>query len=461
MGKIDHPLSAELTEPVVIGDEAYLSEDYARAEQERLWRKVWQVACRVEEVAEVGDYVVYDILGDTILVTRNAEGELSAFYNVCSHRGKKIAKGCGRAMQFRCSYHAWRYNLKGENIFVLDREDWADTVDQERLDLPKVKVDTWGGWVWINMDPDSVSLQEYLDPAAAMLNPFELDQMRYRWRKWCYVPCNWKVALEAFLEGYHVEGTHPQLLKFQTFSAWSKAQGIHSNSGYGAARGVASGKQMDKAFGNTLMRPGIGADPRVSIWELQDEVWRTTDGTSTQVFVDAARRLVDELPEDTPAGEVVAHWMASAKRDDAARGVIWPEVDPAHVAACGSSWHLFPNVNVIQGLNNAMYYRARPHGTDPNQCIFEVITLERYPEGQAPQTDWEYVDVVAQRDEWPPVLLQDFDNMVDVQLGLRSAGFRGAIPSPSQERKIAAFHRTLASYMGRGAPRPTGPTSSS
>ena len=136
MGKIDHPLSEDLTEPVTIGAEAFLSRDYAEAEREKLWRKVWQVACRLEEVAEVGDYVVYDILGDTILVTRNQDGELSAFYNVCSHRGKKLAKGCGRAMQFRCSYHAWRYNLKGENIFVLDKEDWGDVLPQERLDLP-------------------------------------------------------------------------------------------------------------------------------------------------------------------------------------------------------------------------------------------------------------------------------------------------------------------------------------
>src|SRR5690606_37588168 len=134
-------------------------------------------ACRVEEIPNVGDYVVYDIVDDTILVTRSAADEISAFYNVCSHRGKRLANGCGHARQFRCSYHAWRYNLKGENTFVLDGSDWEPPLPQQRLDLPKVRVDTWGGFVWINMDPGCEPLSDYLSPLAQLLDAFEFDKM--------------------------------------------------------------------------------------------------------------------------------------------------------------------------------------------------------------------------------------------------------------------------------------------
>ena len=123
------------SEPVTLGAEPYISEAYARAEVDKLWRKVWQVAGRVEEIPDVGDYFTYDILNDTILITRSGPDEISAFYNVCAHRGKRLADGCGHTKQFRCSYHAWRYDLTGQNVFVLDREDWGDALKPERLNM--------------------------------------------------------------------------------------------------------------------------------------------------------------------------------------------------------------------------------------------------------------------------------------------------------------------------------------
>ena len=161
-----------LSEPVTYGVEPFISESYARAEREKLWGKVWQHACRVEELRNVGDYVTYDILDDTILIVRSEPEKISAFYNVCAHRGRRLMDGCGHATQFRCKYHAWRYNLKGENIHVLDKADWNGALTAERLRLPEVKVDTWGGWVWVNMDPNCEPLRNYLEPAAGMLDPF-------------------------------------------------------------------------------------------------------------------------------------------------------------------------------------------------------------------------------------------------------------------------------------------------
>jgi len=213
-----------LDRPCIIPVEAYTSEAYARAENEKLWPKVWQVACRVEEIPNVGDYVTYDILDESIIVVRSAPEKISAYYNVCQHRGRRLAEGCGQTKRFVCRFHGWSWNLKGENTFVLDPQDWGKCLTPENLHLKEVKVDTWGGWVWINMDPDSESLKDYLEPAVSMLNPFELEKMRYRWRKWLYFPSNWKVALEAFNESYHTDASHPQITRFGSVAYWCKAE---------------------------------------------------------------------------------------------------------------------------------------------------------------------------------------------------------------------------------------------
>jgi phenylpropionate dioxygenase-like ring-hydroxylating dioxygenase large terminal subunit len=443
------PAAPSAPELETFGAEAYVSESYARAEPEKLWRKVWQHACRVEEIPEVGDYVVYDILDDTILVVRSGPDEISAFHNVCAHRGKRLAKGCGHAREFRCSYHAWRYNLRGENVFVLDRADWGEALPPARLDLPRVRVDTWGGWVWINLDPDCEPLRQYLAPLGGLLDAFEFDKMRYRWRLWGVFDCNWKVAMEAFIEAYHVEGTHPQLINYADFYTWSQADGLHSHKGFRERK-----PELNTLESNTYFRPGKGDDVRVSIARMQAQIYRTVNASTTQTLVDAAARLVEELPQDASASEVTAHWLSAARRDDAARGVIWPNISPEHLAKCGNSCHVFPNLAMGYGFTFALCYRARPFGLDPNKCVFEAYVIERFPAGQEPETQWVRADPTTDPDKWPPVLLQDFDNMTEVQRGMRSAGFRGALPNPLQEVTVSNFHRSLGRYMGRGEPSP-------
>jgi len=448
MNELTDFTQTSVPEPESFGAEAYLSPDYARAEAEYLWPRVWQHACRLEDIPEVGDYVTYDVMDDTILVVRSAPDKISAFYNVCAHRGRRLADGCGQVQEFRCSYHAWKYDLEGRCTRVLSPEDWGDRLTEQRLTLPPVRVDTWGGWVWINMNPEAEPLRDFLEPAASLLDPFELDKMRYRWRLWCNFDCNWKVAIEAFIEAYHVEGTHPQLMSVGDFTMWSRARGLHGHNGFDERDPT---KQSDEA--NTINRPGKGADARLSIAALQRETWETVNSRTTQTLVDAAQRLKDELPEGTPAGEVMKHWLDSARADDAARGVIWPEVTPAEQARAGSAWHIFPNMTIGHSITNALIYRVRPNRDDPEKCLFEAAVIERFPEQGEPDTEWTYADPgdVA---KWRPVLLQDFDNMTQVQRGLRSRGFRGCIPSPQQEQTVANLHRNLARYVGREAPKP-------
>src|SRR6478672_9344708 len=325
----DAEAAEELAEPVTIGVDAYISEEYARNERDRLWRKVWQQAGRVEEIPEVGSYLTYDILDDSIVVVRTGPNEFAAHHNVCMHRGRKLVdtppgarNAGGKARKsFICGFHGWTYGLDGACTHIREQDDWKGALTPENTHLRPVKVDTWGGWLFINMDPDCEPLADYLFPAAKILDPFGLENMRFKWRKWL-------------------------------------------NFDYDAPKG------MDET--KSKIRLGTG-DPRISTAEMQIYTMEETNATTTNTLVNAAKRLVDELPEGTPADEVLQHWLASARRDDEARGVVWPTIPADILGQSGTAWQIFPNFQVGQGLTSALCYSARPDPSyNPDKCIFEV-----------------------------------------------------------------------------------------
>jgi nitrite reductase/ring-hydroxylating ferredoxin subunit len=444
-----NPIDNQTPAPVLIPVEAYTSQAYARAENEQLWGKAWQAACRVEELGNVGDYVTYDILDESIVVVRTANDQLRAFYNVCMHRGRRLTEGSGHTNQFFCRFHGWHWNIEGECTRVLDPEDWGGCLTAENTRLGAVRLGEWGGWVWIAMDPDCEPLESYLAPVIRLLGPYELDKMRYRWRQWLYFPCNWKTAIEAFIESYHVLGTHPELIKWGENLCWCKAEGKHAWHGFTGLRG--GPKRV-----STGLSGATGAadqDPRISTFEMLDYLMDTVNATTTDTILAAANRLRDELPADTPPELVNAHLMASARQDDAARGVVWPDIEPEHMMEVGIDWHVFPNTVILPGITFALCYRARPNGDDPNSCIFEVYVIERFPEGEEPETEWKF-EPDPTEEKWRYILSQDFLNMPNVQQGMKSRGFPGPRPSPVQELAVIHFHKTLAEYMGTGAPQP-------
>lgn len=439
--------------------DAFLSREYLAAENKLLWPKVWQMVERLEDFPDVGDWITYNVAEESVIVMRVAEGTsaeaFKAFHNVCPHRGRQLVsvpdgvhsvRGSKRK-NFICAFHGWTYDLDGNNTYILDPQDWDNKLTPEMTCLSPVRLGVWGGYIYLNMDPDCEPLASFMGRAGEILDHFELAKMRYKWRQWAVYPCNWKTAIEAFLEPYHVASTHTQLLAYGNYYALSKQYGWHSVSSYDT-RDVDF--KMNEASGTT--RAGKGDDPRRSTYELIRENYETVNfAASTETLVKAASRLVDELPEGTSPGEVIAHWMASAKKDDAARGVVWPEIPGAIMAEAGLAWGLFPNQNILHGVTFALCYRVRPFGDDPGRCIFESYALERFPEGEVPQTEWVHAEPTGEN--WGSVLAQDFSNMEFVQKGMKSSGFRGPMPNPHQEQKVINLHRNLALMMeGRGAP---------
>lgn len=466
MNKPEKIASEDLSEALTYPVEAFISRDYAEAEPERLWSRVWQQAGRVEELKAVGDYITYNICHDSILIVRDTPDTLKAFHNVCPHRGRRLVgnntgggpktvaqdigahSARGNRLKFGCNYHAWTFDFDGDATYIPDREDWNGALDGVCTSLTPVQVDSWGGWIWINMDLEAGPLREWLEPVATLIDPFEFDRMRYRFRYWGIFDCNWKVALEAFLEPYHVQGTHPQLIKYGDFYSFSKAFGLHGQTGFDSKAHRDSGSAVE----TSVHRAAGDGDPRVTIAQMQAEYWETIGASTSETLVRTAQRLPTDLPEGTPAAEVHKFWMEMAVAEDAARGVHWPELTDAQVAAAGLALSIFPNVNFIPGPTFSLAYRVRPYGTDPDKCIFEAVALDRFPEGEEPETEWTYVE--QDLEKWPYVIAQDISNMVEVHRGYKSRGFRGNLPNPWQERKVTNLHRGLARYMGTGAPRP-------
>ncbi|MEJ2206536.1 MAG: aromatic ring-hydroxylating dioxygenase subunit alpha, partial [Gemmatimonadota bacterium] len=192
----------------------YVDRDFLELEYQRLFPKVWQMACREEEVPDVGSYLEYTIGDQSIIVVRTAEG-IRAHHNSCIHRGTRLVRRTGCVAEFRCPFHGWRFSLDGRCTFIHCEDEFDPRPDDYRR-LRDVRCETWGGWVFINMDPDAPELLDWLDPIPAALGPFRPDAMRYAWHRRTVLPANWKTAIDAFIEGYHTPGTHPQYIRLGT-----------------------------------------------------------------------------------------------------------------------------------------------------------------------------------------------------------------------------------------------------
>ncbi|HEV7527034.1 MAG TPA: aromatic ring-hydroxylating dioxygenase subunit alpha, partial [Acidimicrobiia bacterium] len=192
--------------------ERYTTRDFTALEHARLWPRVWQIACREEQVAAPGDFLEYAIGNEAVAIVRAASGALHAFFNACVHRGRRLAEGSGSFVDgtIRCPYHGWCYALDGRLVDVPDRDDFVGLPDD--LALAPVRVDTWGGFVFVNLDPNAEPLLDYLDPLPTLLAPYHLDEMRLRASLSTIIDANWKAVVDAFNEGYHVQGLHPQIL---------------------------------------------------------------------------------------------------------------------------------------------------------------------------------------------------------------------------------------------------------
>lgn len=425
--------------------EDYISPDFLAAEKRGLWPRIWQVACREEELKSVGDYVTYEIHDQSFIVVRTAPDTIKAYYNVCMHRGRTLTAGTGHARVFHCNYHGWRWNLDGSVNRILDRTDWhgCPRVSDSDFSLREIKVGCWGGFVYINPDPDAEPLAEYLAPMPAFIDPFEFEKLRYRWYVSVKLPCNWKVALEAFNEGYHVAATHPQLLEMcgddQTRSF---TYGKHGMFAYPTAT---------RPWGAPSPRTGkpMPEDLRAGLIRFFDEMNLTLGAIYTPRDTEAARRLMTEAQPSDDIGTLAPALFGFQREAAEAAGAGWPDVTMEQFGQAGVNWHVFPNQIFLMYFDGALCYRARPNGDDPDSCIYDIWSLVRYAPGAEPtlnrqifhgEDDWRNFSAIS------IILQQDFDNMEQVQKGMKSHAFQASRTSPLQESSVSNLHRWVRHY---------------
>jgi Rieske 2Fe-2S family protein len=203
----------------------YVSPDLFEAERERIFYREWFCAGREETLPAAGDTLVLDVAGESVLVVRTRAGDLRAFYNVCRHRGSRLVEPPSGDAAFaptvrlsgsiRCPYHAWTYGLDGE-LLSASHLGALDAADKAAFSLYPVGLETWGGFVFVNLSPEAatsrgLTLAAQLGPIPGRVARYPLAALRTA-RQIAYdVRANWKVLAENYNECYHCGPVHPEL----------------------------------------------------------------------------------------------------------------------------------------------------------------------------------------------------------------------------------------------------------
>ena len=186
-------------------------------ERDHVLRRDWILVARVEDVPEPGTYMRLELEGDPLIVVHGRDGVLRAFHNVCRHRGTAVAEeACGKVVRFQCPYHAWIYDLDGSLIRAKHTED-LDDFSFDSYGLASVRLETWQGFIFLNLDPDAASLATQLGDLVEHFGRFDFTGLRSAKRIEYEVGANWKFIAENYSECYHCPGVHPQLNKLTPY----------------------------------------------------------------------------------------------------------------------------------------------------------------------------------------------------------------------------------------------------
>ena len=399
----------------------YFSRDYHDLEVERLWRRVWQMACREEEIPEVGDHVVYEVGDLSILVVRSEAERIRAFHNTCLHRGRRLRDDAGNMQKIRCPFHGWTWELDGSLSRIPCRWDFPEVRDEDYR-LPELQVGRWGGFVFVNPDAEAEPLDAFLGDLSHHFERWPLEARYIKAHVARVLPCNWKVAQEAFMESYHVVSTHPQLLpsfndtgsQYDVFGNWSRAI---------SPSGTPS-PQLQRDYSEQEI-----IDWMTYRYEDQPSSFRISDGlTARQVYAKVMRASLQPL---VPGA-----------------------ADLSDTEVCDFMFYtLFPNFHPWGGYS-PICYRFRPYENDPERSIMEVYQLHPF-RGKRPKpapVHWLAID-----EPWTEapelgllarIFEQDMANLAHVQRGLRASARPGVTFANYQEVKIRHFHDLLDRYLG-------------
>ena len=413
----------------LIDQTRYTDPEFAKLEWERMWTKTWNIAGPLCDIPEVGDYFTHTLGRESFIFIRTAEDEVKGYYNICPHRGSRLrpSVGMGHAEQLQCPFHLWTFNIEGELQTVPDRQHFVNGIPEEKQHLAEVRVETWAGWVWFNMDDEAESLHEYLGVMPSHLDPYRLDQYHVVDDYVLEWDCNWKFAVDQFAEIYHLPALHPQLIEW-----WDTA---------GTPLDVYDGGRHSRQ----LIRQGY---PDGGAWT--DEMARRHGYTDKEMITDSQWQQLAAvgIEQDEFEGGVndVRPAIIEARRElYEAMGV---DVSALHGEQLIDDYHymIFPNITLNIGGTSLTYFRARPHPTDTNLCLWDYQTYVRLPEGTPIPPRPATVRGSAHEVEVFEALAQDMAQAQIVQESYHSQGFNGILLN-SEERRVRAMHYALEQYL--------------
>ncbi|MDG1001190.1 MAG: aromatic ring-hydroxylating dioxygenase subunit alpha [Pseudomonadales bacterium] len=187
----------------------YTDPAFFELEQMHIWQKSWLFAAHIDELPLPGSYRRWDNAGQPVVIVHGDDGVIRAFYNTCRHRGAPVVtEESGRRARLTCKYHGWTYTHQGDLVSVRDPEDFSD-LDMSCRGLIGIRCEMFGNLIFLNFDKNAPSLLEWLGPIADEWTEFQFDKCRLAARHSFVLDCNWKIAMEANTEVYHVKSIHP------------------------------------------------------------------------------------------------------------------------------------------------------------------------------------------------------------------------------------------------------------
>ena len=403
----------------------YTDEAFYLSEVEHIWQKTWQWACREEHVTDVGDYYVYDICDDSVIIIRGEDNQIRAFINSCPHRGMQFfgAGEQGQGKQFlRCPFHGMSWHLDGSLRDIPCRWDFPH-IEDEKFGLTEIPCDSWGGFVFINLDPDATPLEDYLQVLPEHFAEWPLENRFISLHTQKILPGNWKMCMEGFLEAFHVLATHPEALRT---SSWANTQyDIFSPHVTRFFQNLSSGNpHFEKRYSEEELFSFFGHDGKT----LPEGM------TARQAHADILREnMSKELAVDL-SGHSNSEMLDSIE------------------------YHLFPNACFFPGVVIPLIYRFRPLGVD--RCVHDIMLLQPLPDSgirpkPAPveklEIDEPYTSLASfNQTGLSHVLDQDTENFTRQWAGMKASKKGHQTLGNYQEVRIRHFHDVLDTFLRGG-----------
>jgi nitrite reductase/ring-hydroxylating ferredoxin subunit len=417
--------------PTRIPAARYYDEGFFRLETERLWPKVWQMACRLEEIPELGDWIEYQVLDKSVIVVRTGEG-VRAFHNACRHRGVRLAHEQGNCANhgFVCPFHGWRWNMDGKNTFVFGRTKFADgDLDPDDIALVPCRAELWGGCAFINFDADAPPLLDCLGAGAERMAARGVGDLQLEWWKSSVLPVNWKLAMEAFMEGYHVMATHPQLHAVTAPEMRTYGQ---DHPGDDTPPGSASAREFVEVSIRHLAKLSEGMGGMVH---------------PREVAIAQGLRGMD-LPDEVGPAMIAFYTQLREGITAQGREQGMPVPDLNQLAAdypFKAVEYFFPNYFLLPMFSAMIGYRIRPLAAE--SCLFEIFSLAFVPPDEQRETPSAPIPTGHDDPSYPEIPRQDYSNLPQQQLGLHAQGFEFMRLSPEMEGMISNYQRLIDGYL--------------